>query len=246
MHYTTRWDAEAIRSSIVADRKTGMIVREIQRKYNVSKHTVYRWLKRPDCKSRPSTPHHQPKRLTAEVEQRVIAARQQRKVGPNVLGFELAMPASTVYKVLRRHGINKLFPKSHLPSVRYELPTPGAMLHIDVKKLGTLGLFDAPHKRRHGPGYECMHVAIDDCTRVGLAEIHPNETANTATACLERMVRWYASIGGARPTCHDRSWTDLHLQLLARYLSAARHQTRLDPTTPAADQRQVRALDPNH
>jgi len=195
MHYTTRWDAEAIRSSIVADRKTGMIVREIQRKYNVSKHTVYRWLKRPDCKSRPSTPHHQPKRLTAEVEQRVIAARQQRKVGPNVLGFELAMPASTVYKVLRRHGINKLFPKSHLPSVRYELPTPGAMLHIDVKKLGTLGLFDAPHKRRHGPGYECMHVAIDDCTRVGRAEIHPNETANTATACLERMVRWYASIG---------------------------------------------------
>jgi len=216
MHYTTRWNAEAIRAGIVADRQAGMLIREIQAKYNVSKHTVYRWLKRPDCKSRPSTPHRQPRRLREETEQMVIMARQQQRLGPNMLAYQLHMPASTIYKILKRFGINRLVPKSTLPSVRYEMETPGAMVHIDVKKLGTLGLFTDPHKRRHAPGYECMHVGIDDCTRIGYDEVHPNETAGTATAYLERLVQWYASIGvrvdrvmtDRGPTYTSRYWRD--------------------------------------
>lgn len=195
MHYTTRWDIEALRADIVADRKAGLLIREIRAKYRISKHTVYRWLHRATFESRSSRPHRQPRRLRPEIEQRIIDARQSLKLGPDMLGFELHVPASTVYKVLKRHGINRLAPKNQLPAVRYEHATPGALVHVDVKKLGTFGLFDDPKPRRKAPGYECLHVAIDDCTRIGYPEIHPNEMAMTASASLERMVRWYASIG---------------------------------------------------
>ena len=195
MHYTARFDLKSIRASFVADRKAGLKLCEILRKHRISKSTFYRWMKRESMESRRSTPHRQPRRLAAEVEQRIIEARLRLHWGPNRPGYLLGIPASTVYKVLKRHGINRLFPKSKLPVVRYEESTPGALVHVDVKKLGTLGLFDDPHKRRRGPGHECLHVAVDDCTRTGYAEIHPNETAATATAFLERMVAWFASIG---------------------------------------------------
>lgn len=195
MHYTTRWDVSAVRAGIVADRHAGMLVRQIQAKYQVSKHTVYRWLRRERFESRSSRPHRQPRRLAPEVEQRIIEARRAQRLGPNMLAFQLHLPASTVYKVLKRHGINRLAPTTRLPSVRYELPTPGALVHIDVKKLGRLGLHADPRQRRRFPGHECLHVAIDDCTRIGYAEIHPNELATTAAAFLERLVLWYASIG---------------------------------------------------
>lgn len=195
MHYTTRWDVATIRSGIAADRQMGMLVREIQAKYQVSKHTVYRWLRRASFESRSSRPRRQPRRLTEEIEQRIIAARQQRRIGPNMLAYELHLPASTVYKVLKRHGINRLFPKERLPAVRYEHAKPGALIHVDVKKLGTLGLYTDRRERRGRPAHECLHVAIDDCTRIGYAEIHPNELASTATGFLERMGHWYASIG---------------------------------------------------
>ena len=195
MHYTTRWDVETLRAGIVADRKAGMLIREIRAKYQISRHTVYRWLRRDSFASRSSRPHRQPRRLTQEIEQRIIAARQTLKQGPDMLAFELHLPASTIYKVLKRYGINRLAPKEQLPTVRYEHATPGALIHIDVKKLGTFGLNDDLNRRRKGLGFECLHVAIDDCTRTGYPEVHPNETAATASAYLERMIRWYASIG---------------------------------------------------
>ena len=195
MHYSTRLGYATIRASWVADRKAGLKQREILQKHRISKGTLYRWLKRDSMESRRSTPHRQPRKLSAAVEQRILDARIALHWGPNRLSYLLGIPASTIYKVLKRRGINRLFPKSKLPIVRYEMSTPGALVHVDVKKLGTLGLYDDPHKRRRGPGHECLHVAIDDCARIGYAEIHPDETAATATAFLERMVVWFASIG---------------------------------------------------
>jgi transposase InsO family protein len=195
MHYSTRFDPKSFRASFVADRKAGLKQCEILRKYRIAKSTLQRWLKRDSMESRRSTPHRQPRRLSAEVEQRIIEARLRLHWGPNRLSYLLGIPASTIYKVLKRYGINRLFPKNKLPVVRYEMSEPGALVHVDVKKLGTLGLYDDPRKRRRGPGHECMHVAKDDCTRTGYAEIHPNETAAAATAFLERMVAWFASIG---------------------------------------------------
>lgn len=195
MHYSARFDTKAIRALFVADRKAGLKQCEILRKWRIAKSTLYRWLDRESLEPRRSTPHRQPRRLAREVEQRIIEARNALHWGPNRLGYHLGIPASTVYKVLKRYGINRLNPKSKLPVIRYEESTPGALVHIDVKKLGTLGLYDDPRKRRRGPGGECLHVAIDDCTRSGYAEVHHNETAATATAFLERMVAWFESIG---------------------------------------------------
>lgn len=195
MHYSTRFAPESFRASFVADRKAGLKQCEIQRKYRIAKSTLRRWLKRDSMEARRSTPHRQPRKLAAEVEQRIIDARMALQWGPNRLSNLLGIPASTVYKVLKRRGINRLHPKCKLPVVRYEKSTPGALVHVDVKKLGTLGLYDDPHKRRHGPGRECLHVAEDDCSRGAYVEIHANETAGTATAFLERMAAWFASIG---------------------------------------------------
>lgn len=195
MHYSTRFAPESFRASFVNDRKGGLKLREIQQKYRVSKSTIYRWLKRESTETRRSTPRFQPRRLAADVEQRIIEARTQTRRGPNRLSYLLGISASTIYKVLKRYGINRLYPKSKLPAVRYEVSTPGALVHVDVKKLGTLGLYDDPRKRRHGPGHECLHVAVDDCSRTAYAEIHGNETAAAATAFLERMIAWFASIG---------------------------------------------------
>ena len=213
MHYSARFDLKSIRASFVADRKAGLKLCEILRKHRIAKSTFYRWMKRESMETRRSTPHRQPRRLAAEIEQVIIDARNALHWGPNRLGYLLRIPASTVYKVLKRHGINRLFPKNKLPVVRYEALTPGALVHVDVKKLGTLGLYDDPHKRRRGPGHECLHVAVDDCTRTAYAEIHPNETAATATAFFERMVAWFASIG----TKLERVMTDRGVAYTSSY-----------------------------
>ena len=195
MHYSTRYAPETFHAQFVADRKAGLTLREIQSKHRVSKHTIYRWLNRESMAARRSTPLRQPRKLAAQIEQRIIDARKRTSRGPRRLADLLGIPASTIYKVLKRYGISRLSPKCKLPTVRYEMATPGALVHIDVKKLGTLGLYADPHQRRRGPGHECLHVAIDDCSRVVYAEIHGNETAATATAFLERTVEWFASIG---------------------------------------------------
>ena len=205
MHYTTRFAPESIREGIVAARRSGMTVAQIQRSFNVSKHTVYRWLNRSDTQTRSSRPHRQPRWLGAEIEQRIVAARQELRWGPNRLANHLGMPASTVHKVLRRHGINRLAPKEHLPAVAYQKDVPGELVHVDVKKLGRLGLEADQRLRRRFPGHECLHLMIDDCTRIGYAEIHPIETAATSTAFFERAVDWYASIGiGVQRVMSDR------------------------------------------
>lgn len=206
MHYSTRFSAEETRSALQSEYALGISVSDLGRKYQVSRTTVYRWLDRPDNKSRSSRPLRQPRRLALNVEQRILAARAQRKVGPDTLSHELRLPASTIYKVLRRYGVNRLVPQSKVPAVRYEAPHPGALLHIDVKKLASHGLSPDPSQRRRWHGADCLHVAIDDHPRVGYWEVLPNELAETCAAFLERAVRWYASLG----VTTERVLTDRH------------------------------------
>jgi transposase InsO family protein len=113
------------------------------------------------------------------------------------------MPHSIVHKILVRLQINKLAPPEELPppGPRYEHAHPGGLLHVDVKKLHRIGL----HKRPAGPG-ECLHVVLDDHSRAVYQEVHPDESALTAAAVLERSVAWFASLG---VTC-QRVLTDNH------------------------------------
>jgi len=170
---------------------------------------------------RSSRPHHQPNRTSARVVRRIVSLRRRKRLGPVGIGDQLGLASSTVHAVLRRCRLHRL---SHLdritgePIRRYEHAHPGAMLHVDVKKLGNipdgggwryLGKARGQQNRsataartgqrntRSAPniGTAYIHTVIDDHSRVAYAEIHNDETAATATAVLRAAVAWYADRG---------------------------------------------------
>ena len=86
------------------------------------------------------------------------------------------------------------------PANRYEWPAAGDLLHLDSKKLGKIGvvghrIHGDRTRRSRGLGWEALHVAIDDCTRLSFAEILPDETRESATVFLERALRYFARRG---------------------------------------------------
>jgi transposase InsO family protein len=110
-------------------------------------------------------------------------------------------PLSTVVAIQRRLGLNRL---SRLepprPVLRYEHPRPGDLLHLDVKKLGRIGrighrIHGDYQRRRRGVGWEFVHVAIDDCTRVGYVEVLAAEDGPTTAGFLSRALAWFRACG---------------------------------------------------
>ena len=198
--------------------------------FQVSWPTAKRWADRyrelgpAGMTDRSSRPHHQPNRTPPSVVRRIVSLRRRKRLGPVGIGDQLGLASSTVHAVLRRCQLHRL---SHLdritgePIRRYEHAYPGAMLHVDVKKLGNipdgggwryLSKTDGQRNRaataqrtgkrnaRHAPntGIAYVHTVIDDHSRVAYTEIHNNETAATATAVLRRAVAWYADRGITR------------------------------------------------
>lgn len=150
---------------------------------------------------RPPVPRRQPRRLAPELERRILAAREYANAGPLVVASLLQMPASTVWKVLRRHGRSRLPRPARGPVRRYERARPGELLHVDIKRLGrfwTLGkriLGPEVGTRNRHAGWQYLHVAIDDHTRLAYAELHPSESPAACTAFLRRAVAWYREQG---------------------------------------------------
>jgi transposase InsO family protein len=122
----------------------------------------------------------------------------------------LAMALSTVSAVLKRIGLGKrssLSPSE--PPNRYERKRPGELVHLDIKKLGRISARGAGHrvnghrasqfkvgpKRLGATGWEFVHVAVDDATRLAYAEVLSDERAATATDFLRRALAWFASFG---------------------------------------------------
>jgi transposase InsO family protein len=150
---------------------------------------------------RPPVPKHQPRRLAPELERRILAAREYANAGPLVVASLLGMPTSTVWKVLRRHGRSQLPRPARGPVRRYERARPGELLHVDIKKLGR---FWTVGKRILGPevgtrnrraGWQYLHVAIDDHSRLAYAELHASESPAACAAFLRRAVGWYRRQG---------------------------------------------------
>ena len=122
--------------------------------------------------------------------------------GPQIAAA-LGLARSTVGLVLRRLGLGRLSalePKP--PIVRYERATPGELIHLDIKTLGKIeGVGHritgqhAGHHRARGIGYEHLHVAIDDASRLAYTEILPSLGQEDATGFLERALAWYARLG---------------------------------------------------
>ena len=150
---------------------------------------------------RPPVPKRQPRRLPPELEQRILQARAYAKAGPVIVAGQLGLPPSTVWKVLRRHGVSRLHQPARGPVVRYERERPGELVHVDIKKLGrfwTLGKrvlgTEVGNLSRHA-GWQYLHLAIDDHSRLAYAELLPSERKADCAAFLRRAAGWYAERG---------------------------------------------------
>jgi len=149
---------------------------------------------------RRSTPRRQPLRLSAEAEAEILRWREHLRAGPVVVAAACGRPASTVGKVLRRAGCSRLPRPQRDPRVRYERERPGELLHVDTKKLGRFHqvgkrILQDGVQRSPRAGWQHLHVAIDDHTRLAYTELLPSERKEDCAAFLERAVAWYAERG---------------------------------------------------
>src|SRR6478672_7430138 len=223
---TVHGRAELVRRVVELGRPVAHVVIEL----NVSGATGYKWLARwrtegpAGLLDRPSRAHRLPRKTPTALEAEILALRTQRKLGPARIGPLVGLPPSTVHAVLRRHGMHRLAwldrPTGQLIR-RYERARPGELLHVDVKKLGAIragggwrahgkGSVQHNHSRSEADagrrvGYDYVHCAIDDHTRLAYAEIHPDETAATCAAFLRAAAAWFAEHGITRI---DRVLTD--------------------------------------
>jgi len=186
--------------------EAGMTVSAACLAFGVSRRFYYRWLGRWQADrhggllDRSCRPHRSPQRLAVMDEALVIALRKRLGWGADRLGAWLGLPASTCHRVLVRGGLIE-GRKRPDPVVRYEHDEPGSLIHLDTKRLGRI--VDGPGhratgdrtKRRRGVGWEVLHVAIDDASRLVYAEILPDEKKGTTTRFALRALRWLAGQG---------------------------------------------------
>jgi transposase InsO family protein len=227
-----------------------------------SRATGYRLWRRyrqggwPALRDRSSTPHRQPRRLCAEAEQTILAARRRSAYGPVRLAGLVPHPPSTIGKVLRRHGCSRLpRPEGAARCARrYERERPGELLHIDTKKLGrfwepgkrVLGeQAGRPHRNRR-MGWQHLHVAIDDHSRLAYAELRPGQDADSCVRFLERAAAWYEAQGllvervltDNAKAYHSHAWIEA-----TRRLAIARRYTRIyRPRTNGKAERFIQTL----
>jgi transposase InsO family protein len=200
------------RLALVEAIKSGMTLRAAAAALNVAPATAHRWWHRwlgADEKQRrsgiwledrPCTPHRQPRRLSPVEEEPILRARRQTGLGPGRLAGICRYSRSTIWKVLRRHGLSRIPRAERQTYRRYEWSRPGALLHMDVKRLARFcepghAATGERHDRSRGAGWEYLHVVIDDHSRLAYVERHPRESAESNAGTLERALAWFASLG---------------------------------------------------
>jgi len=188
--------------------EAGMTVSAACLAFKVSRTFFYRWWPRwranraAGLHDRTSRPHRSPRRVTASEERRIAALRLATGHGPDRIAPLVGRPASTVHRVLRRLGLLDRV-VTPVEVVRYEYASPGGLLHLDTKKLGRI--VEGPgHRatgdrrdRKRGAGWEVLHVALDDATRLVYAELLGDEKGRTAGQFLVRALRWFRTQGVA-------------------------------------------------
>jgi len=203
--------------AVMVERVTaGWSTKEAARSAGVSAQTCRKWVARyraegaGGLQDRPSVAHRIPARTAPGRVEAICALRRLRFTGAQIAEI-LAMPSSTVSAVLKRCGMGRLGRLGLQPARRYERQRPGELVHIDVKKLGriTRGAghritgrrhysgrpYDRARVRRGTAGWECVHVAIDDASRLAYAEVLEDETAASAVGFLHRALAFYARHG---------------------------------------------------
>jgi transposase len=171
----------------------------------VSVRTVAKWLQRArtgdrQLEDRSSRPHRQPRRLDVVRTAAILAQRQQRATAWEI-SRRIGIPRSTVTRVLFRAGLNRVSRLDPPPVVqRYEWPEAGDLLHLDIKPLSRIrGVGHRIHGdlsvKHRGVGYEYVHVAIDDATRLAYVEVRRSQRRRACAAFLQQALRWFRRRG---------------------------------------------------
>jgi transposase InsO family protein len=203
----------------------GWPVARAAERFQVSWPTAKRWADRyrlggpAAMVDRSSRPRHSPRATPAPTVRKIVHLRWKQRLGPVAIADRVGCAASTVHRVLVRCRINRLSRLDRAtgePVRRYEHPAPGELLHVDVKTLGNIpdgggwrfvgrvqgerhraATAGKPRNRHYNRqmGTAFVHTVLDDHSRIAYAEIHDDETADTATAVLRRAVAWFAARG---------------------------------------------------
>ena len=196
----------------------GRAVSHVAKEMGISRPTAHKWVKRyrelgeAGLQDRSSAPHHHGTRTARPVERHVVRLRWRRRQGRDWIAEHTGASPRTVSRILARYGMPALAdidpvtgerirggPKT---KHRYERPHPGDLLHIDVKKLGRIPdgggwRLHGFHTRHRGEriGFDYIHTAVDDHSRVAYAEVLPDEKGVTAAGFLLRAAAWFAEHG---------------------------------------------------
>jgi transposase InsO family protein len=175
--------------------------------------TGYKWIRRfaaegaDGLRDRSSRPHRSPARLSARREAAILSRRHATLEGPHRIAWALGEAPSTVHRVLRRLGAPRLrdLDRPTRTVVRYERERPGELVHVDIKKQGRIpdGGGWRIHGRdirrggrvKRGSGYDFVHAAVDDRSRLAYAEILADERKETASAFMGRAIGFFADRG---------------------------------------------------
>lgn len=198
------------RAHLVEMVRSGQTHAQVAQACGVSIRTVGKWMQRyrqsgqAGLACRSSRPHRLRAPTSRALRDRICLLRRSRLTGWRIARATGVSPA-TVCRVLRRAGLSRLRDLDPAPTPRrYVFATPGEMLHLDIKKLGR---FDRPGHRitgskagrsnraGSGPGWDCLHVCVDDASRLAFTRILADETAASAVAHLRAAVAWFESQG---------------------------------------------------
>jgi len=208
------WSGRRVLARRVVDQ--GWTLRAAAEAAGVSVRCARKWVGRYRAgdrllRDRSSAPRRVANRTPAERVAVIVSLRRLRMTAAEI-AETVGMPLSTVSVILRRHGIGKLGRIGLEQPVRYERSRPGELVHIDVKKLGRIKggagwrvtggkhhynttRTDGSGKRRHTVGYDYVHVAVDDYSRLAYAEVLLDEKASTAAGFLRRAAAYYQRHG---------------------------------------------------
>ena len=212
----------------------------------VTSKTVRKWRNRfaaegvAGLRDRSARPLCSPGRLPAATVEQIEALRRQRWSGP-AIARHLGVPVSTVGLALRRMGLGRLRALDPKPEViRYERECPGELIHLDIKKLGRIDGIGhritgdrTGQSSKRGTGWEYLHVAIDDASRLAFTAIMTDEKKESATAFLMQALDWFRAYGITVQRVMTDNGSAYRSQLFARAVATQglRHK-RTRPYTP--------------
>jgi transposase InsO family protein len=195
------------RERIVRQIESGQTPEAVSQAAGVCPRTVRKWVERyrregiAGLSDRSSRPHRLYRPTAQAIVEQVERLRRLRFTGKQI-AVELSISPATVSRILKRLGLNRIGALEPAPPVRrYERARPGELIHIDIKKLGRFAR--AGHRatgqrqgcRNQGAGWEFVHVAIDDHSRLAFARIMANEKKRSATTFLKAALAYYESLG---------------------------------------------------